>query len=70
MKPEPPRENPLCRCDNCDKHTWYDDLEQPIKTPEHRFVAGCEIPAGECPACGALAYVKTLEPWQRANNEP
>ena len=48
--------NPLCICDDCRKHTWFKRLN-PIKDVEERLMAGCETPAGECPKCGALAYV-------------
>lgn len=49
-----------CRCGNCDK-VWdiadlneakrlHERLDYPIGHPD------CIEPAGECPACGALAY--------------
>lgn len=45
-------------CDNCD---WEGTLEQLgiIKDAHERLDPGSTMPAGECPECGALAYLKT-----------
>lgn len=49
-----------CKCDNCD---WEGEQEQlgcqlaDIPDLEDRIEPGCEVPAGECPKCGCLAYV-------------
>ena len=45
-----------CACDNCGKVTSMIDLEM-ITDIEERLDPGGIIPAGECPECGALAYV-------------
>lgn len=45
------------RCNNCEK-TWYnDEVLLWIKGFFERTEPGNEIPAGECPECGALCYV-------------
>ena len=45
-------------CDNCD---WsspdYADLNE-IRHYSQRVDVGGTVPAGECPACGALAYLR------------
>jgi len=52
------------KCDNCGK---IFDLKKllPCKDLLQRVEAGCEVPAGDCPECGALAYLvrpkKTLK---------
>lgn len=44
------------KCDNCS--VTHDILAlEPIKDVEQRLDCGSEIPAGECPECGALCYV-------------
>jgi hypothetical protein len=50
-------------CDNCD---WEGTLEQLgiIKDAHERLDPGCPMPAGECPECGALAYLKKPPIWQ------
>ena len=44
------------KCDNCGKVSGEDDLNEIVRLYE-RVDAGDEMPAGECPACGALAYL-------------
>lgn len=52
----------VCRCDLCG---WEGTATMPIEDPSARLDAGSEVPAGECPECGALAYVvKDEEPLQ------
>lgn len=49
-------------CDNCDWTGTAEDLEM-ISDFEERVSAGFTCPAGQCPECGALAYlVKKEEP--------
>lgn len=45
-------------CDDCD---WEGTATDVNIAPdlEQRIDAGGEVPVGECPACGALAYLKT-----------
>ncbi len=43
-------------CDGCGLH-FPIALALPIEDPEQRLTAGEEIPAGECPKCGACAFV-------------
>lgn len=50
-----------CKCDNCQRVFPYEDLNE-VEALEARldFPIGhpqCVIPAGECPECGALAYL-------------
>lgn len=44
------------KCDNCGLVTPEDKLNE-IKDLSQRIDAGSEVPDGECPACGALAYL-------------
>ena len=44
------------RCDNCDWDGVGDDLDL-ISDFEERVSADCLVPAGQCPECGALAYL-------------
>ena len=46
----------LCQCDNC---SWRGDVTEckQIHDLLDRVEAGGEFPAGECPKCGALAYL-------------
>ncbi len=44
------------RCDNCDSR-WPKDQLAPADDLEGRLDPGSEVPAGECPECGALAYL-------------
>jgi hypothetical protein len=43
------------KCDNCSKVWDLDDLEDPIDL-NCKVDIGGEMPAGECPDCGSLAY--------------
>lgn len=44
------------RCDDCRKVWPVDELAEPKRLSE-RLDPGGMVPAGECPACGALAYL-------------
>ena len=48
-----------CRCDNCCGVFTSSDLN-PVKDRDERMDPGGSEPAGECPACGALAYPLSL----------
>lgn len=45
-----------CKCDNCDWTGKTDDLES-ISDAQERLTPGGTVPAGQCPNCGALAYL-------------
>ncbi len=60
LSPIPMSEDVKAACDDCDWTGLADDC-QPIKDPSQRLNAGSEVPAGECPECGCLAYVKGPE---------
>jgi hypothetical protein len=52
-------DSPKCRCWNC---TWTGPLsaaDVEIKDYWSRVDVGGEVPAGECPRCGSLAYLDT-----------
>jgi hypothetical protein len=49
--------DPAVECDNCDWEGTSEQLET-IKDVQERLDPGCPVPAGECPECGALAYLK------------
>lgn len=49
------------RCDDCKAITPLDQLD-PIRDLHRRVTAGDELPAGQCPKCGMLAFVIELEP--------
>jgi len=51
------RESERYACDNC-QSGWRRDQLRPIRDMEQRLTAGGEVPAGECPDCGSLAYEK------------
>ncbi len=57
FKPAP--DDPLCRCDNC---TWTGPTSklgcqlEDVPDLSIRLDPGGEVPAGECPECGCLAY--------------
>lgn len=53
-----------CSCDNCDWEGITDDLHS-IKDMETRLDPGGEVPAGQCPKCGSLAYLVDSD-WVRA----
>ncbi len=46
----------LCACADCGALTRFGNLD-PIENPEQRIGAGEEVPAGQCPECGALAHL-------------
>lgn len=46
-----------CACDNCGHECPAAELEA-IADLEQRLDAGGSVPAGQCPKCGALAYLK------------
>ena len=43
-------------CDNCRLYSGEDELD-PIQDLEQRLTPGGVVPAGQCPHCGALAYL-------------
>lgn len=45
-----------CKCDNCDHECRGDELDM-ISDIEQRLTPGGVVPAGQCPECGALAYL-------------
>mgnify|MGYP001610085038 CR=1 FL=1 len=51
-----------CSCADCGWQGPANDLDM-IADIQERVDAGCEVPAGQCPECGALAYLdsKALE---------
>ena len=51
-------DNADCRCEHCGGLYEGRDMD-PINEPETRVIAGKPVPAGQCPNCGALAYVIT-----------
>lgn len=55
-------------CGNCD---WTGRVKQlkTIKDPDERLDPGDEIPAGECPDCGALAYLGSKDALPRIDRE-
>jgi hypothetical protein len=46
----------LTVCDNCLRQ-WVEEELGEIEHPEARIDPGSEVPAGECPECGALCYL-------------
>jgi hypothetical protein len=46
----------LTRCDNCGAERFDRDLQEVQRLGE-RLEPGGEVPAGECPDCGALCYL-------------
>jgi hypothetical protein len=50
-----------CQCANCDWQGPGSDLNM-VTHLEARVVAGDTMPAGECPACGALAHLTEKDP--------
>lgn len=56
MKPIHHEPNQLARCDDCGTETPTRALRR-INDPGERLHAGEETPAGQCPQCGALAYL-------------
>ncbi len=60
----PPLEKKQCHCDNCAWAGTYSDLGLELNDVPHlweRLDEGSEVPAGECPACEALAYLTEVE---------
>ena len=54
-------DNALCHCGDCDWTGSGKELDM-IHDIQERIDPGSIVPAGECPDCGALAYLdKTLE---------
>ena len=51
-----PLDAEIARCDNCAAMIEVIDLGE-IEDFFLRVEAGSEVPAGECPSCGALAYL-------------
>lgn len=52
--------DPAVACDNCDWSGVESDLDATLESVPHlceRLDPGSEVPAGECPECGALAYL-------------
>lgn len=49
-------ENAAVECDNCGWEGKWPQCEM-IADIQERINAGCATPAGECPECGALAYL-------------
>ncbi len=52
----------LVRCDDCD---WTDNISfaSEVSDADARLCAGAEVPAGQCPQCGALAYLQARPKW-------
>jgi len=50
-----------CKCYNCDKITAEDELKTIVRYHERVQPGDTGVPAGECPACGCLAYVVERE---------
>lgn len=49
-----------CRCDCCDWFGPMQDLRaqlEEVEYPLERLEPGSIVPAGECPECGAFAYI-------------
>lgn len=66
-----------CTCGNCDWSGTEKDIEVPATFEldrdqyandlHDRLSAGAEVPVGDCPECGALAYLDT--PYTRARDQ-
>lgn len=51
--------NVVYRCQNCDNvYEHIEEIEQVIKDLHQRVAPGEKMPAGECPACGALVHIE------------
>ena len=57
---------PFAACDNCRLYCTVSELH-PIADLEQRLDPGGVVPAGQCPHCGALAYLKTE--WQERGDK-
>jgi hypothetical protein len=53
---KPATAKPTVACANCDFKGDFDDLA-PYRDFWSRIEPGGEMPAGDCPECGAFAYV-------------
>lgn len=48
---------PVAVCDNCRLYCAVSELD-PIEDLEQRLDPGGVVPAGQCPSCGALSYLR------------
>lgn len=55
------KDNPITKCDNCGKQFMLSELNG-HKNFWERIEPGSEIPAGDCPDCGAFAYLVKQTP--------
>ena len=55
-------DNAPCLCTNCGTTTPFVKLNS-IDDIEQRISPGDEVPAGECPECGCLAYLVKPKEW-------
>lgn len=55
-------ESALCYCDNCGHECVANELGMIVDIQE-RLTPGETVPAGQCPECGALSYLKTPPKW-------
>jgi hypothetical protein len=55
-------------CDDCDWQGKADECA-PIRDPSERLNAGSEVPAGECPLCGCLAYIVNEDQAREAHKQ-
>ena len=63
-------EDRAVKCDNCDWKGTETECNE-AKDLSERLDPGCEVPAGECPECGCLAYLVKEQPepvYQRSAN--
>ena len=66
-------ENRRVECDNCDWTGTENDLEDGLAGVSdlfERLDVGSEVPAGECPECGAFVYLaeKDNPYWQKGGD--
>ena len=54
-------DNAIAVCDNCHLYCGVSELDQ-IDDLEQRLDAGGGVPAGQCPSCGALSYLRSEGP--------
>jgi len=52
----------ICVCDNCGHECRASSLKL-ICDAQERLTPGGEVPAGECPKCGALSYLNKKPEW-------
>lgn len=50
-------ERAVAVCDNCRLYCLVSELD-PIRDLDQRLDAGGVVPAGQCPSCGALSYLR------------